>query len=226
VQQRRNRLLLLAGGETRGRTIYTDGGWTLSPEMGGGSPNVRVCPAVKVNIADVHKSVWSVTTHLTADDMCALARDLFEAARRRGTGAARIVDGLGFGFTCLGWTPEGLKKHSHEGFALFKELTAYLFAEHFDVVSKPQLGLLQEAAWRLLDSRTRREYMLCAISGCDGRARALYNENTPAFVLLLEKQTASSGKRNASKKGGPTKKRRRDGATPSEDGSEASASSA
>ena len=53
---------------------------------------------------------------------------------------------FGLGIVCLGWTPEGLKANAHRGLALFKELTAPLFREHFDVEFKPQLGLLQEAA--------------------------------------------------------------------------------
>jgi hypothetical protein len=60
---------------------------------------------------------------------------------------------------------------------------------------KPQLGLLQEEAWRLLDAKTKREFMMCAISGTDGRVRGLYSENHPAFVLLLERQTAPAAKR-------------------------------
>ena len=60
---------------------------------------------------------------------------------------------------------------------------------------KPQLGLLQEAAWRLLDAKTKREYMMCAISGADGPVRRLYTEHHPAFQLLLERQTAPAAKR-------------------------------
>lgn len=73
----------------------------------------------------------------------------------------------------------------------------------------PQLGLLQVAAWRLLDAKTKREYMMCAISGTDGPLRRLYTENHPAFQLLLERQTTPAAKR-----GGPVvvpKKRPREG---------------
>ena len=194
----------------------------------GTRPNVRICPAVKLRMADIHRAAWSATTHMTADDMCAFARDLFDAAHRAGLGAARMVDGMAIGITCLGWTPEGLKKHTHEGLALFKEVTAQLFQEHFEVSFKPQLGLLQEEAWRLLDARAKREYMMCAISGCDGPVRNLYNEHHPAFVLLLERQAApAGGKRKAAARG--AKKRAREGGLPSEEGgqgSEAAASSA
>ena len=37
--------------------------------------------------------------------------------------------------------------------------------------------------------------MLRAISGADGAVRGLYTENHPAFVLLLERQTAPAAKR-------------------------------
>ena len=84
-----------------------------------------------------------------------------------------------------------------------------LFREHFDVECKPQLGLLQEAAWRLLDAKTKREYMMCAISGTDGHARGLYTENHPAFVLLLERQTAPAAKRGVAVVA--SKKRAREG---------------
>jgi hypothetical protein len=161
----------------------------------GARPNVKVYPAVKVKMSEVHKGGWSTVTHMTSDDMCAFARDLFDAAHNTGSGAARMVHDFGLGIVCLGWTPEGIKANAHRGLALFKELTAALFREHFDVTFKPQLGLLQEAAWRLLDAKTKREYMMCAISGADGPVRRLYTENHPAFVLLLERQTAPAAKR-------------------------------
>ena len=158
-------------------------------------------------MADIHKGGWSAVTHMTADDMCAFARDLFDAAHNTGSGAARMVHDFGLGIVCLGWTPDGVEANAHRGLALFKELTAPLFKEHFEVEFKPQLGLLQEAAWKLLDARAQREYMMCAISGTDGRVRGLYNENHPAFVLLLEKQTApAQGGRAAA----ATKKRPRE----------------
>ena len=72
-----------------------------------------------------------------------------------------------------------------------------MFREHFEVEFTPQLGLLQEEAWRLLDAKTKREFMMCAISGTDGRVRGLYSENHPAFVLLLERQTVPNKGRSA-----------------------------
>lgn len=187
----------------------------------GARPDVKVYPAVKVKLAEVHKGGWSAVTHMTADDMCAFARDLFDAAHNTGSGAARMVHDFGLGIVCLGWTPQGIKANAHRGLALFKELTAGLFREHFEVQFKPQLGLLQEEAWRLLDAKTKREFMMCAISGTDGRVRGLYTENHPAFVLLLERQTVQ-GKKGRSVSPWVSKKRAREG----EGGSEASASSA
>jgi hypothetical protein len=86
----------------------------------GARPNVKVYPAVRVKLAEVHKGGWSAVTHMTSDDMCAFARDLFDAAHNTGSGAARMVHDFGLGIVCLGWTPEGLKANAHRGLALFK----------------------------------------------------------------------------------------------------------
>ena len=107
-----------ARGETQAETIYTRG-VPLSNTMGA-RPNVKIYPAVKVKMADVHKGGWSTVTHMTADDMCAFAKDLFDAAHTTGSGAARMVHDFGLGIVCLGWTPEGLKANVHRGLALFK----------------------------------------------------------------------------------------------------------
>ena len=156
-------------------------------------------------MAEVHKGGWSAVTHMTADDMCAFAHDLIEAAHNTGAGAARMVNDFGLGIVCLGWTPEGLKANEHRGLALFKELTAPLFREHFKVEYRPQMGVLQEAAWRLLDSQTKRKYMMCALAGADGRVRGLYTETHPGFVLLQKRSPpakAAPKKRPMEEEGG------------------------
>jgi hypothetical protein len=108
-----------ARGETWPEIIYTCS-VSLSNTRMGTRPNVKVYPAVKVKMAEVHKGGWSAVTHMTADDMCAFARDLFDAAHNTGSGAARMVHDFGLGIVCLGWTPEGIKANAHRGLALFK----------------------------------------------------------------------------------------------------------
>lgn len=161
----------------------------------GARPNVKVYPAKRVSVNAVDESGWSVKTHMTADDMCIFARDLLQAAHTTGDGAARIIHDFGIAIVCLGWTPEGIKQHEHKGLALFREASAALFREHFEVKHVPQLGLLQEAAWQLLDAKTRREFIMRALSGDDGRTKGVYNENHPAFVRLLQQQTVAKGGR-------------------------------
>ena len=163
--------------------------------MGARRPNVKAYPAKRVSVKTVDESGWAVKTHMTSDDMCLFARDLLEAAHTTGDGAARMIHDFGIAIVCLGWTPEGLKQHEHKGLALFRETSATLFREHFEVMHSPQLGLLQEAAWRLLDTKTKREYIMRALAGSDGRNKGLYTENHPAFVRLLQQQTVAKGGR-------------------------------
>ena len=162
--------------------------------------------AKRVDIAEVTAGGWSAVTHMTTSDMCAFARDLVDAARRPGAAAAVRVNDFGIGIVCLGWTKESVRAHEHCGLALFQDVTAHLFRAHFEIVHTPQLRGLQGAAWRVLDSRTKRDFIMAAIAGAESRVRGAYTETHPGFVKFVERQRrlcrGVGGRRPASGGGG------------------------
>jgi hypothetical protein len=151
--------------------------------------------ARRASLKDVTEHGCGAVTHMTAPGMCAFARDLVEAAHRVGAAAAVKVSDFGLGVVCAGWSKAEVKKCDRHGLALFQRLTPQLFREHFEIEQTPQLRSLQEKAWKALDARTRREFVLCSLAAMDARVKSMYNETHPAFMRFLDKHRAAADRR-------------------------------
>lgn len=159
--------------------------------------------ARRASLKEVTERGCGAVTHMTAPGMCAFARDLVEAAHRVGASAAVKVSDFGLGVVCAGWSNAEMKKYDRHGLALFQRTTPRLFQDHFEFEQKPQLRTLQEKAWKALDARTRREFVLCSLASMDGRVKSLYNETHPAFLRFVDKHREAEGRRQRrSTKGG------------------------